>query len=250
MNNLLKDAVFRAIRLGVRWDDPVALQRFQQWSKLVDLVRRLNVNVFVDVGANRGNYARQLRAAGYRGLLISFEPNPDDSKSVQRLAHGDGEWLVQNCALGDTEEQMTFHINSFNGQTDMSSLLALKNNPQNSKTISVQVSRLDNILPGMITSIRSPRIFLKLDTQGYDKRAFDGAFGCLERIIGLQSELSVMPLYNDAPHFTETLAHYEKTGFELMDLFTVNRTNDGRIVEYDCLMAKPRFFPAADSQYW
>ena len=250
MSDLLKDGAFRAIRFGVRWAEPVALQKFQQWSKLIDLVHRLNVNVFVDVGAKIcGNYSRQLRVAGYRGLLISFEPNPDDCNSVRRLARGDAKWLVQDCALGDTEEQMNFHINSYNGQTTMSSLLALKDNPQNGKTISVKVSRLDNILSGMITSIKSPRIFLKLDTQGYDKRAFDGASGSLDTIIAMQSELSVMPLYNGAPHFTELLAHYETAGFQLMDLFAVNRTKDGRIVEYDCLMAKPSAFPVVDSRY-
>jgi hypothetical protein len=40
------------------------------------------------------------------------------------------------------------------------------------------------------------------------------------------------------PHYTESLARYERLGFELMDLFVVNRTPDGRVLEYDCVMAR------------
>jgi hypothetical protein len=56
--------------------------------------------------------------------------------------------------------------------------------------------------------------------------------------VGIQSEISVIPLYEGMPHYTESLACYEQFGFALMNLFVVNWTPDGRVVEYDCVMAR------------
>ena len=251
MKRLLRNASLGAIRLGLRWPDLSALQKFQQWSKLVDLVRRLDVNIFIDVGANNGRFARQLRKAGYRGLLISFEPNPTECNLARIAAKDDPAWLIEQCALGDySEEKMVFHINAYEGETGMSSLLPLRTESRDNCTISVPVRQLDSILPEMIHGIASPRIFMKLDTQGFDVRAFDGARHYLPKVVGLQSELSVIPHYEGAPHFIEAIGHYEDAGFELLDLFPISRTRDGRIVEYDCLMAKSAFFPHIDARHW
>jgi hypothetical protein len=98
--------------------------------------------------------------------------------------------------------------------------------------------RVDNILPELIADVASPRIFLKMDTQGFDHEVLDGAKQCLPLIVGLQSEISVVPLYDGMVPYTESLASYQRLGFELMGLYVVNTTSDRRILEYDCLMAR------------
>jgi hypothetical protein len=77
-----------------------------------------------------------------------------------------------------------------------------------------------------------------MDTQGFDLEAFKGAAAVHSHVVGLLSELSVQPLYAGMPHYTEALTHYESAGFELMDVFVVNRTRSGAVLEYDCLMAR------------
>ncbi|MFO1155450.1 MAG: hypothetical protein U1E43_01125 [Rhodospirillales bacterium] len=86
--------------------------------------------------------------------------------------------------------------------------------------------------------IEQPCLFLKVDTQGYDLEVIKGAAGVMQHIVGLQSELSVMPIYKDMPHYTQCLEYYESLGFSLMHLALVNRTRQGNILEYDCLMAR------------
>jgi CO/xanthine dehydrogenase Mo-binding subunit len=100
--------------------------------------------------------------------------------------------------------------------------------------------RLDEVLPELIAGIGSPRIFLKMDTQGFDSPVLEGASRCLEQIIGIQSEISVIPLYDGMPHYTESLARYEELGFDLINQFVVSRAQDGLVVEYDYVLARRR----------
>jgi FkbM family methyltransferase len=212
---------------------------FNQWGHLIDLTRRLEINIFLDVGANRGFFSKHLRMSGYRGHLFSFEPIPEDQERIRALAANDPGWTVCGYALGAESGCRILQINLSNGGgTVLSSFLPLNGQSNSAPTVPVEIRRLDEVLPELIAGIGSPRIFLKMDTQGFDSQVLRGASGCLDQIMGIQSEISVIPLYVGMPHYTESLAQYEQLGFELMDLFVVSRAPDGRVVEYDCVMVK------------
>jgi FkbM family methyltransferase len=241
---------YAAIRTGVRLPRAKLLSHFDQWSKLADLLRQLDVNVFLDVGANRGSYSQHLRMAGYTGWLFSFEPIPEDQELIRALAANDPRWTVCGYALGASNGSKTFKVNvNEQGLTVFSSFLLVKKRMQASRDITTEIYRLDDLLPSLIKDVPSPRVFLKMDTQGYDGQVFDGAERCLSQIVGLQSEISVIPLYEGMPHYTQSLLRYEQAGFELMDMFVVNRTRDGRVLEYDCLMGRISDLPEADPSF-
>lgn len=132
------------------------------------------------------------------------------------------------------------------GFTGFTSFLDLKNvdvllDPEilsTEKRDMIEIRRLDGIFDEILEPVARPRVFLKIDTQGFDVEVMKGAAGCMERILGLQSEVSVVPIYDGMPHYTEALAYYESCGFSLMNLFIVSRTGKQNILEYDCLMAR------------
>ena len=43
-------------------------------KKRIELLRKYKVDFVFDVGANTGQYASQLRKAGYKGKILSFVP--------------------------------------------------------------------------------------------------------------------------------------------------------------------------------
>jgi hypothetical protein len=69
-------------------------------------------------------------------------------------------------------------------------------------------------------------------------QVLDGASGCLDQIAACSLEISVIPLYGGMTHYTESLALYERLGFELVVLLVVNGRN-GFILEFDAVMARP-----------
>jgi hypothetical protein len=81
-------------------------------------------------------------------------------------------------------------------------------------------------------------VFLKTDTQGYDLRVLRGTGSNLANVLGVQTELNVIKLYEDAPHYLEVLEFLESNGLWLTELRPI-AWKDGFILEFDCFAARP-----------
>jgi Methyltransferase FkbM domain len=79
-------------------------------------------------------------------------------------------------------------------------------------TTRVQVCRLDGIFDRFVAA--SERVFLKLDTQGSEFRILQGAALILDRVVGLQLELSLVPLYDGERTYLDVLSFVAQHGFE------------------------------------
>jgi hypothetical protein len=83
---------------------PNQSQNQQLGQHLLRLFELLQINCVIDVGANQGQYGRFLRAIGYRGNIISFEPSGDDYDLLSRLAEKDPRWSTHQLALVDSDQ--------------------------------------------------------------------------------------------------------------------------------------------------
>jgi FkbM family methyltransferase len=238
----IRRAGFRYIAAGNTIPRAKELQRFLDKGFLIGLLRQLEIDCVFDVGANRGQYAQSLRSIGYSGEIHSFEPIPGDFGKLKEAAAGDPAWHVHNCALGRAAGTSELNLVDSGGEdTVFSSFLSPAHAmiPQNVTRIEVQVRTLDDMACD-IPALRDDRrkLFLKLDTQGYDIEVCEGAKAVMSRIRGLQSEISVVQIYDDQPDYIEALQYYRGLGFSVMDLAVVNRTANNEVLEYDCIMAR------------
>ncbi|HEX2176833.1 MAG TPA: FkbM family methyltransferase [Nocardioidaceae bacterium] len=216
------------------------------------MLRELDINCVLDVGANVGQYGRKLRKAGYRGRIVSFEPLPHLANKLRKVAADDPDWQVVECALGDTEHESEMNVAAGPGTT--SSLLPASDFGRTwsarlggAGTAKVQVRRLDSMFSEIVTGLVSPRVYLKLDTQGYDVQAFSGAGDCITRILGMQSEVSSVPIYDGMPRLPDQIALYEDAGFESTGIFPVSRDpRTHRVIEYDVVMIRVDGLPHPD----
>ena len=77
---------------------PEAAARYQEVLYLTKLLRRMSINCVIDVGANKGQFASELRAAGYRGHICSFEPVPLTFSELGARFRGDPRWDGYRCS--------------------------------------------------------------------------------------------------------------------------------------------------------
>jgi FkbM family methyltransferase len=244
LREFLVGSAYAAISRGLRptpWQLEAVVKLVAR-TRLRRAIATRGVNLVVDVGAHDGSFVRLLRGIGYDGRIASLEPSPDVYARLASACAGDRNWLGVNVALGRATGTRAFH--------------AARNSAYNSflhprtvgveRTYEVAVTRLDELFPRLAEGIAAPRVFLKIDTQGFDLEVIAGATRCLDRVVLLQSEVSIVPLYDGMPHYLEALHVYERQGFTLLDMIEVlrDRRSDG-VVEFDCLMARPER-PARD----
>jgi FkbM family methyltransferase len=210
------------------------------------LLRQLEVNVVLDVGANRGQFGRGLRELGFTGRIVSYEPVSTNLAQLREAAAADPNWMVEAFALGDVDSTADMKVSA--GAGKLSSLLPSSDfgrkrfaNMRDEVVAreTIQVRRLDGVCHRAFAGIDRPRAFLKLDTQGYDLLALAGAGEYLKDFVGLQSEVSCIPIYTGMPHLTEQIAVYEDAGFAAAGLFPVTRDNETlAVIEFDLLMVR------------
>lgn len=207
------------------------------------ILRLYRVNCVLDVGANRGQYARALRRAGFAGRIVSFEPVPATFARLQKAARADPEWIALPYALGREDGATAMHV----VPGTLSSVLAPTRfgagryaQLRDPDRVEVPVRRLDGLLDDALAGLADPRPYLKLDTQGFDLEAFAGLGDRARELVGMQSELALMRIYEGMPRMPEALATYEEAGFEITALYPVSRqSRTARVLEFDCVMVRP-----------
>ena len=211
-------------------------------SQLRAMLDRLEIDLVIDVGANQGQFASALRQI-YSGEIISFEPVSSAYEKCAQRAAADTEWRVFKCALGEAEAEQPIYVSN---RTVFSSLLKANDfsaqrfgsDAQQSTQEMIRIRRLDEFARETGLALDGRRIFLKLDTQGYDLNVFRGVGDLLAQVQMMQSEVSVTPIYKGMPRWTDVLASYENAGFKVCGMFPVSRDACG-VIEFDCLLARP-----------
>lgn len=203
------------------------------------LLSELDVELVLDVGANTGQYASLLRDAGFSKRIVSFEPVASSFSTLEAQAAGDSDWSAVCVALGAQDKSATMNVTE-------SSVLSSFRRPsaqgpswirpqmQMVRSEEVQMHRLDSIFE-TLGPVR--QVMLKLDTQGWDLEVLRGASGCLDRIVAIQTELSVVPLYDSMPTWLDVVTFLHRLGYEPTYVAPVLRDGPWAI-EFDCIMVR------------
>lgn len=215
---------------------------FSYRSQLKLLLEKNQVDLVIDVGANEGQFASGLRG-DYAGEILSFEPVRSAFRALTAKAASDSRWRALNTALGSQPSTQVMHVSN---QTKFSSLHRgnsfsterFGNDALSTTEEVVSIRTLEDVLNETHPNARDQRIFLKMDTQGHDLEVFKGAGARLQNVVVIQSELSVIPIYDGITHWTESIQTYEQAGFGVVGLFPICRDATARVIEYDCLLVR------------
>jgi FkbM family methyltransferase len=207
------------------------------WPKLATLLQSQGVTLVFDVGANTGQYALRLREYGYAGRIVSHEPQSAAHAALTQVAAGDTAWeIAPRAAVGAKRGETTINLSA---DSDMSSVLPMTDEAQRlfESTRTIGTERVAVVtLADEIVQRAGPteRVFVKSDTQGFEAQVLDGCGAAIERVVGLQLELSLLPIYRGQPRYLEMLARIEALGFTPRLLIPGYWSrHHGRMLEFD-----------------
>ncbi len=187
-------------------------------AQLACLLAGQRIDAVLDVGANQGQYGSTLRRAGYAGPILSFEPLAEPRVALAQAAGQDPPWrLAPPLALGDSTGDVLIEVSA---ESDMSSILpqaallrALSPSSSVLERRRVATGRLDGQLALLDPAWR--RLHLKIDVQGYEPRVLDGATGLMSRIVTIQLELALEPVYQGETGWRAMVDRLAAAGFRL-----------------------------------
>lgn len=175
------------------------------------------VDLVLDVGGADGGYGRELRQFGYRGRIVSFEPLANAYAALSANIAGDPSWTARNHALGDEAGEAEINVAS---NSTSSSLLPMQDAHREAEpsvgiigTETIRVERLDDAAAEIVRP--DDTVFLKVDTQGFERHVLAGGGDTLARSVGLQLELSFVSLYEGGMLANEAIALAYDAGFHL-----------------------------------
>lgn len=231
MKNLIKKGLrkagFRLNRTSVRND---------LWVLLSELFEEHNVSIIADVGANRGQYLRDLVEhvdLGSRNVYC-FEPLKDEFEKLhssvvemnlsQRIK-------ALNFALGAVNEQMEIQVtpnrvsSSFLHPTGNLRQRITQIDSEHCTSETVEVKRYDDFVAGD-SNFTEAQVFLKLDVQGYELHVLEGVGDMLDQIEVIQVECAFEESYVNRPVISEILGYLQSRGFKVAGAFPGYFTED------------------------
>jgi len=216
--------------------------QFSNSYRLVLSFNEKKIDYILDVGANEGQFVRELRFYGYRDKVLSFEPFLDAHKKLIEISKNDNDWeIFRPLALGNKNTKSILNISK---NSVSSSILNMNeehiDNAPDSRFISkqsIEESKLDNIFSEL--NVENKNLFLKIDTQGYEFQVLEGARKNLHLFKGILVEVSLTELYEGQKPWLEIVNFIQNYGFKLwsVDRGFSNKKN-GKTLQMDLCFFK------------
>lgn len=243
-NNLIKSCLSK-IGIVIRKEDPA--WSFVPYSSTPEgiyqeLLKKHKIDLILDIGASTGYWAANLRENGYKGRIVSFEPQDTACNQIVARSKLDANWELMRFAIGDKDENANFHLSNHSESSSLSEMLkshedAFPASYNTNKNIQVTVRTLDTLLPNILN--KEENIFTKIDVQGFEQKVLTGANESLKKIKMLQLEISLKKLYADDVLFNELYKYMNDLGFYLIYIspgFKNDQT--GELLQVDAIFVR------------
>jgi FkbM family methyltransferase len=213
------------------------IDQFNNSYRLTLAFKEKKIDCIFDIGANEGQFAKEIRFYGYNNEIISFEPLELEFEKLKSNSKNDKNWSVyQRCAVGNNNNEIEINVSK---NSVSSSVLKMNKehydvSPE-SKYIEKQIvkqKKIDDIFKELNKIEKN--CFLKIDVQGYEEQVLEGAKNVISEFKGLLVEVSLADLYEGQTTWIEMINKIQSLGFKIwsIDRGFTNKKN-GKTLQID-----------------
>ncbi|MEZ4904860.1 MAG: FkbM family methyltransferase [Spirosomataceae bacterium] len=226
INTIKKILTFFNLEINRR---PISVTKKRQWLQDFDF------KTILDIGANQGYFAKEMREMFPKAFIHCFEPLPDCFNQLLRNTQKDNLILCYPVGLGNQSEILTMYQNDYSPSSSLLEMtdLHIRNFPQTEHTRPQQVAiqRLDDLLKD--TTLQAP-ILVKIDVQGFEDKVIEGGQLILKQADALLIEMSFVPLYHEQLLFHDIYGLLTDLGFEFRGAYhQLFDDKDGSVLQID-----------------
>ena len=198
-----------------------------------------NIDLVLDIGANEGQFAEKLIEHGYKKKIISFEPIENVHKILKNNSKAHDNWIVyENLGFGKINETKLINISK---NSVSSSILEINKThldiEPDARTIRKEEIRLITLNDFLSQNeYKDKKIFVKIDTQGYEENILLGADKVLNQISTIMIETSISKVYDQEKDYLEMINLMKSFGFYVWSVergFTNKKT--GQVLQLDII---------------
>jgi len=179
-----------------------------------DIATPRGIKTILDIGANDGAFALEMRRRFPGAEIISFEPLHDCFDELTRRMEGDSKFKAFNVALGEESGETTINRSASHPSSSLLPMAGLhkKLYPESAEQTpeKIRIERLDALASDL--TIHAPAL-VKIDVQGFEASVIRGGGEVLKRCDIIVVENSFVTLYEGQALFGEIHDLLSKLGF-------------------------------------
>jgi FkbM family methyltransferase len=183
--------------------------------------------IFIDVGANVGDFTAMALATGHFSAGIAIEPNPTVFAQLATRFRSGNLVRVTRIAASDREGKAQLNTTSDHTTGSLHRYISSEETPT---AFEVPLVPLDQIVSDQSVSL------IKIDTQGHDLTVLKGANGIIGRYRPLiQLELIFVPIYEDQSTPTDIIAWLSDRNYVMGGFFDEHYDGANRLAFADAI---------------
>ena len=203
------------------------------------MLRNLECDYVVDIGANRGQFALIARRVFPQARILSFEPLQEPARIFGRIFCDDPKVTLYPYAIGPQKTTAAIHVTRDDDSSSMLPVAKLQSDlfpgAAEVETRQVEVYPLSQLVdPASIP----PASLLKIDVQGYELDVLQGCEDVLQKFSHLYIECSFVELYEGQALAHQVIAWLEARNFVLSSIHNLYYGKNGMAVQADFLFSQ------------
>lgn len=197
----------------------------------------------LDVGAYRGDFARECLRLWPRARLTCFEPLPARADDLDALAKTHPAMRVHRALVGAAvRDRVTLH------EAETASSVLTEWQPNQFPAREYPMTTIDHAIAPDLSAPRPE--FLKIDVQGYELEVLKGAERTLSSLAAVLTEVNLLDIHQDVPLLDQLVAWLSARDWVVYDVAGLTRRPLDQALWQADLVFVPRASPWRADKRW